>query len=166
MLGLSREDPQHCCWLLIAWLMSTFAGLMGSVLRGMMCLMINFSCMGHVSSVNESVTLMYAQKMTLIFTLGTERESQIVCGGGEQMGQGWMQSPWFIMWCMFRETSEGDVQCTLLSREGRAAFVCCLSCVLSLYIYTECVWIVSYVFQRADRNGEWIYVGSLFLSEP
>lgn len=83
MLGLSREDPQHCCWLLVAWLMSTFAGLMGSVLRGMMCLMIN--CMGHVSSVNESVTLMYAQKMTFIFTLGTERESHMGGANGTRM---------------------------------------------------------------------------------
>lgn len=74
-----REDAQHHCWLLTAWLMSIFAGLMGSVLCGIMCLMINFSSMGHVSSVNESVTLMHAQKMTFIFTLGTERESQIVC---------------------------------------------------------------------------------------
>lgn len=29
-----------------------------------MCLTINFSCTGHVSSVNESITLMHTQKMT------------------------------------------------------------------------------------------------------
>lgn len=81
--GAQQRGP--CCWLLIAWLMSTFAGLMGSVLRGMMCLMINFSCMGHVSSVNESVTLMYAQKMTFIFTLGTESESHMGGANGTRM---------------------------------------------------------------------------------
>lgn len=27
MLVLSGEDPQHRCWLFIAWLMSIFAGL-------------------------------------------------------------------------------------------------------------------------------------------
>lgn len=123
-----REDAQHHCWLLTAWLMSIFAGLMGSVLCGIMCLTINFSSMGHVSSVNESVTLMHAQKMTFIFTLGTERESQIVCVRGIANGTR-MQSPWFVKWCMLGETSEGDLQCPFLSREEKGAFVCCLNCV-------------------------------------